>query len=127
MLLCICFSGESIPFILDMATEDEVLRAISMCKRMFDIDDRNYTVESDRIILHARKRNNPPKKRKRLYCWNDKIILQTPADYQMKSNQRGSFLQMREVLTSKIYVLLRFKRSLLALLFYFFFLKIVVI
>lgn len=97
MLLCICFTGESIPFILDMATEDEVLRAISKCKEMFDIDDRNYTVESDRIILHARKRNNPPKREKRLYCWNDKIILQTPADYpdeveptrELLANERG--------------------------------------
>lgn len=101
MFLCIRFYGESIPFILDMATEDEVLRAISKCKEMFDIDDRNYTVESDRIILHAKERNRPSKKKKRLYCWNDKIILQTSADCsdeieptrELLANERGISLK----------------------------------
>ena len=75
MFLCVHFYGESMPFILDMATEDEVLCAISKCKEMFDIDNRNYIVESDRIILHARKETIRRKRESGLYCWNDKVIL----------------------------------------------------
>lgn len=54
MFLCITFSGEIIPFMLDMATEAECLRAISKARELgYTFDERNYVIEADRIVLHA--------------------------------------------------------------------------
>lgn len=83
MFLCITFNHEAIPFILPEATEEECLRAIEKAKEMFVFDTQRYTVESDRIILHAW---NKPKgsikyPKKRVYCWNDKVLLQTDTKY----------------------------------------------
>lgn len=69
MLLCIIFNNESIPFILSEATEEECLRAIEKAKKDFNFNEYNYIVESDRIILHAIKKETARKKR--LYCFED--------------------------------------------------------
>lgn len=79
MLLCITFENELLPFILDMATEEECLKAIEKAKEDFMFDKADYIVTPDRIILHAFKKRKIP--RKRLYCLKDKIILQTDANY----------------------------------------------
>lgn len=79
MLLCITFENELLPFILDMATEEECLKAIEKAKEDFMFDKADYIVTPDRIILHAFKKRKIP--RKRWYCLKDKIILQTDANY----------------------------------------------
>lgn len=78
MFLCITFENELIPFILDNATEDECLKAIETAKNMgFAFNKSIYTIESDRIVLHAHKTSGKPITKKRLYCYADKVILQT--------------------------------------------------
>ena len=82
MFLCITFNHETIPFILDNATEAECLRAIEKAKEWFRFDENRFTVESDRIILHAwDKSSGKVVSKKRLYCYNDRVILQTDAKY----------------------------------------------
>lgn len=79
MFLCITFKDEMIPFILSEATEEECLKAIEMTKKNFSFNKINYVVESDRIILRASPKKGKPKKR--IYCYDNKIILETRADY----------------------------------------------
>lgn len=75
MLLCITFENESIPFLLSEATEEECLQAINKAKENFSFNRERAVVESDRIILHAYPKAARPGKR--LYCLNNKVILQT--------------------------------------------------
>ena len=75
MLLCITFEKESLPFLLSDATEEECLLAISKAKENFTFNRERAVVEPDRILLHAYPKTARPKKR--LYCLNDKVILQT--------------------------------------------------
>lgn len=82
MFLCITFKDELLPFILDMATDEECIKAIEMAKQMgFEFNKALYTIEADRIILHAHKTDKKPVTRKRLYCYNDKVLLQTDTKY----------------------------------------------
>lgn len=81
MFLCITFEGELLPFILNEAATDEVLHAIEVAKTMCEFDKVHNVVESDRIILHARPKRITPIPKKRLYCYNDEIILQTDVRY----------------------------------------------
>lgn len=75
MLLCIIFNRETIPFILTEASEDECLSAIEKAKEDYRLDRPSAIVEADRIILHAWSKAKQPTKR--LYCLNDRVILQT--------------------------------------------------
>lgn len=80
MLLCIIFRNETIPFILDNASEEDCLRAINKARELsFEFEEHSAIIESDRIVLHAYENRNPQKAypKKRLYCYNDRIIWQT--------------------------------------------------
>lgn len=91
MLLCILFEHETIPFILSEASEEECLTAIEKAKESFEFVRNTAIVESDRIILHAwRKQKNHPKKR--LYCLNDKIILETDTLYKEEKESTRELL-----------------------------------
>lgn len=85
MFLELIFAGETIPFIEDNLSLDECIHIIDVAKSMFVLDDRNVIIDEDRVILHMRNRDYKPeralRKIKRLYCSNDKVLLQTPADY----------------------------------------------
>jgi hypothetical protein len=79
MFLCIIFNHETIPFILQEATDAECLRAIEKAKEDFVFDRQSAIVREDHIFLHAWSKNTNLTKnpKKRLYCYNDKVILQT--------------------------------------------------
>lgn len=75
MDLCISFQGEMVPFIMNMATEAECLRAIEIAKKDFLFNRNTAVVKNDRSYLHAIPRH--AKKKRRLYCLNDKVIWDT--------------------------------------------------
>lgn len=78
MFLCVAFNGELLPFMMDMATEEECIKAIEKLKEDYNFSKADYVVESDRIILHAWKKKAM---KKRLYILNDTVILQTDTCY----------------------------------------------
>lgn len=78
MFLCVAFNGELLPFMMDMATEEECIKAIEKLKEDYNFSKADYIVESDRIILHAWKKKVM---KKRLYILNDTVILQTDTCY----------------------------------------------
>ena len=81
MLLIIHFKDETLPFIMSEATEAEVLHAIEVAKKDYRFVKDTAIIESDRIILHAWDKISKPYPRKRLYCYNDQVILQTDTKY----------------------------------------------
>ena len=78
MFLCVAFNGELLPFMMDMATEEECIKAIEKLKEDYNFSKADYVVESDRIILHAWKKKVM---KKRLYILKDTVILQTDTCY----------------------------------------------
>lgn len=80
MLLIIIIEHTDLPFILDQASEADCLETVRRAKKMgFEFDENNYTIDTDLIILHA-KRTGVKVPKKRYYVLNEKIILVTPAD-----------------------------------------------
>lgn len=78
MFLCVAFNGELLPFMMDMATEEECIKAIEKLKEDYNFSKADYVVESGRIILHAWKKKVM---KKRLYILKDTVILQTDTCY----------------------------------------------
>lgn len=78
MFLCIAFVGESIPFVMDDADED-CLKAIELCKKDYYFNRQTAIVRTDHVYLEAHPKKKPPKKR--LYVYNDKVILETDTQY----------------------------------------------
>lgn len=80
MLLCIMLPNETTPFILDQKSEVECIQTINRAEKMgYEFDKTNFMIESDRIILHARK-TGKRLPQKRYYVLNDKVILITSLD-----------------------------------------------
>ena len=66
MLLLITFPNETMPFIEDGLSEEECIRAINKAKELgWEFQENRYVVESDRIIIHAWKRNPTRETRKK--------------------------------------------------------------
>lgn len=83
MLLLITFPNETMPFIEDGLSEEECIRAINKAKELgWEFQENRYVVESDRIIIHAWKRNptRETRKKKRYYIFGDKVLLVTSLD-----------------------------------------------
>ena len=81
MLLLITFPNETMPFIEDGLSEEECIRAINKAKELgWEFQENRYVVESDRIILHAWKRNPTRETKKRYYIFGDKVLLVTSLD-----------------------------------------------
>lgn len=84
MLLVITFPNETIPFIEDGLSEEECIHAINKAKELgWGFLENHYVVKSDRIVLHAWKRNptkEPRRKKKRYYIFDDKVLLVTSLD-----------------------------------------------
>lgn len=83
MLLLITFPNETVPFIEDGLSEEECIYTINKAKELgWEFQEGHYVVESDRIILHARKCNptRETRKKKRYYIFDNKILLITPLD-----------------------------------------------
>lgn len=77
MLLLITFPNETMPFIEDGLSEEECIRAINKAKELgWEFQENRYVVESDRIIIHAWKRNptRETRKKKRYYIFGDKVL-----------------------------------------------------
>lgn len=107
MTLCIVFGHETIPFILSGATEEECLQAIEKAKENFVFDKQSATVRDDYIFLHAwhKQDKQTAKKKKRLYCLGDKIILQTDWLYKDEIESTRELLAYeKNVNPNKIYV-----------------------
>lgn len=80
MLLCIMLPNETTPFILEQKSEVECIQTIGRAEKLgYEFDKTNFIIESDRIVLHARKTGNKGQK-KRCYVLNDKVILITSSD-----------------------------------------------
>lgn len=79
MTLCIIFEKETVPFLLSEVSEEEVLATINLAKKNFTFSRQRAIVESDRVVLHAIPKTAKPKKR--LYCYHNKVILQTDTLY----------------------------------------------
>ena len=80
MLLCIMLPNETTPFILEQKSEVECIQTIGRAEELgYEFDKTNFIIESDRIVLHARKTGNKGQK-KRCYVLNDKVILITSTD-----------------------------------------------
>lgn len=79
MLLVITFPNETIPFIEDELSEEEVIRIIGKAKEIGWTFQQNCIVEPDRVILHAKKEISRRKK-KRYYILDEKVILVTSDD-----------------------------------------------
>ena len=79
MLLVITFPNETIPFIEDELSEEEVIRIIGKAKEIGWTFQQNCIVEPDRVVLHAIKKISRRKK-KRYYILDEKVILVTPND-----------------------------------------------
>ena len=80
MLLLITFPNETIPFIEDGLSEEECIHVINKAKELgWEFQESHYVVESDRIILHARKCNptRETRKKKRYYIFDGKVLLVT--------------------------------------------------
>ena len=106
MLLCITFEDELLPFIMNEATTDEVFHAIKVARTMFEFSKANYVVEADRVVLHAYPKRTAPKPKKRLYCYNDKVILQTDTKYPDEVEPTRILLAMeRNISLDKIQVI----------------------
>lgn len=83
MLLVITFPNETIPFIEDELSEEEVIRIIGKAKEIGWTFQQNCIVEPDRVVLHAMKeisREISRRKKKRYYILDEKVILVTPDD-----------------------------------------------
>lgn len=85
MLLIIIFPNETIPFIEDNLSETECIQIIQKAKELgWYFQEDHYIVESDRIILHARKHENSyrirSKKKERYYILDEKVLLTTTID-----------------------------------------------
>lgn len=80
MLLCIMLPNETTPFILEQKSEVECIQTIGRAEELgYEFDKTNFMIESDRIILHARK-TGKRLPQKRYYVLNDKVILITSSD-----------------------------------------------
>lgn len=80
MLLCIMLPNETTPFILEQKSEVECIQTIGRAEELgYEFDKTNFMIESDRIILHARK-TGKRLPQKRYYVLNDKVILITSLD-----------------------------------------------
>lgn len=104
MNLCIVFNMETIPFILNEATEKECLTVIEKVKENYRIDRKSAIIRTDYIYLHAYDKK--PRPSKRLYCLNDKIILQTDVKYEdEKESTRELLAYEHDVKPEQIYII----------------------
>lgn len=90
MYLNIAFNNKVLPFTLDVATEERCLEIIEKAKRYFNFNKSDCVIDKDRITLNAY--NKKPKTTLRLYCFNDKIILQTDTKYPDEVNSTKELL-----------------------------------